>query len=90
MGLHMVSVSHRSQPIEVVNASFVLSFTMIICVTECEACLADANGTSEKQQLLEASQLSDMGQLFLHVLTTMKHNGAVDKTQDGFTALVRR
>ena len=36
------------------------------------------------------AQLSDMGALFLHILTNMKHNGAIDKTQAGFTSLVRR
>ena len=42
------------------------------------------------QQVLEPQQLADMGQRFVEVLTTMKHNGAIDKTQAGFTALVQR
>lgn len=51
---------------------------------------AELSTGSEEQHLLSTSQLAEMGQLFLHVLVTMKHNGAVDKTQAGFTALVHR
>jgi len=40
--------------------------------------------------MLEPQQLADMGSAFLRILTTMKHNGAIDKTQAGFTALVQR
>lgn len=40
--------------------------------------------------MLEPYQLAEMGTSFLHILTTMKHNGAIDKTQAGFTALVQR
>ena len=47
-------------------------------------------GKTSRQHLLEPQQLADMGQRFLHILTTMKHNGALDKTQDGFTSLVQR
>ena len=43
-----------------------------------------------QQHLLEPQELAVIGQRFLHILTTMKHNGALDKTQDGFTALVKR
>lgn len=45
---------------------------------------------NSQQHLLEPQQLADIGQRFLHILTTMKHNGALDKTQEGFTALVKR
>ena len=49
-------------------------------------------GTSSQGEahLLEPRHLADMGTQFLHILTTMKHNGAIDKTRDGFTALVQR
>ncbi|DBA69567.1 TPA: hypothetical protein ACH3X2_012764 [Trebouxia sp. C0005] len=45
---------------------------------------------SSQEHTLEPQQLADMGIAFLHILTTMKHNGAIDKTQAGFTALVQR
>lgn len=64
-----------------------------MCSFEAESvleCFAEVDAVSDGQRLLCASDLADMGQLFLHVLTTMKHNGAVDKTQAGFTALARR
>ncbi|DBB01023.1 TPA: hypothetical protein ACH3X1_000923 [Trebouxia sp. C0004] len=48
-------------------------------------------GSNRSQEhMLEPQQLADMGSGFLHILTTMKHNGAIDKTQAGFTALVQR
>jgi hypothetical protein len=45
---------------------------------------------SSQEHMLEPQQLADMGSGFLHILTTMKHNGAIDKTQAGFTVLVQR
>lgn len=52
--------------------------------------LLTGSGKSGQQHLLEPQQLEDMGRRFIHVLTTMKHNGAIDKTQDGFASLVQR
>ena len=53
--------------------------------------LCDAgSGNGSQEHLLTPAQLSEMGTLFLHILTTMKHNGAIDKTQAGFTSLVCR
>jgi len=54
-------------------------------------CIANAGGNNSSQEhLMEPEQLAEMGTHFLHILTTMKHNGAIDKTQAGFTALVQR
>ena len=54
-------------------------------------CVAAVHGSNNSQeQMLEPQQLADMGSGFLHILTTMKHNGAIDKTQAGFTVLVQR
>lgn len=54
-------------------------------------CIAIAGGSKKSQEhLVEPHQLAEMGTRFLHILTTMKHNGAIDKTQAGFTALVQR
>jgi hypothetical protein len=49
------------------------------------------HGSNNSQEhMLEPQQLADMGSCFLRILTTMKHNGAIDKTQAGFIALVQR
>lgn len=40
--------------------------------------------------LLSAEQLSFMAEHLTHTLCTLKHNGAVDKTQQGFAALCER
>ncbi|XP_078439544.1 thyroid adenoma-associated-like protein [Wolffia australiana] len=40
--------------------------------------------------MLDAEQLEDIGGHFLQVLLKMKHNGAIDKTRAGFTALCNR
>lgn len=54
-------------------------------------CVAAMHGSNSSQEhMLEPQQLADMGSGFLHILTTMKHNGAIDKTQAGFTVLVQR
>ena len=52
--------------------------------------ISSGSGKNSQQHLLEPQELAEIGQRFLHILTTMKHNGALDKTQDGFTALVKR
>lgn len=40
--------------------------------------------------LLDIQQLETIGNHFLEVLLKMKHNGAIDKTRAGFTALCNR
>ncbi|CAK9162900.1 unnamed protein product [Ilex paraguariensis] len=40
--------------------------------------------------MLELTQLETIGNHFLEVLLKMKHNGAIDKTRAGFTALCNR
>lgn len=40
--------------------------------------------------LLDFRQLETIGNHFLDVLLKMKHNGAIDKTRAGFTALCNR
>ncbi|KAK9830510.1 hypothetical protein WJX72_012147 [[Myrmecia] bisecta] len=40
--------------------------------------------------LLSAEQLQHIGASFITILTSMKHNGAVDKTQAGFIAMVEK
>ena len=40
--------------------------------------------------ILTVQQLQHLGKQFLHSFITMKHNGAVDKTQSGFQALAAR
>ncbi|OWM73957.1 thyroid adenoma-associated protein homolog [Punica granatum] len=40
--------------------------------------------------VLDLKQLESMGHHFLEVLLKMKHNGAIDKTRAGFTALCNR
>lgn len=40
--------------------------------------------------LLDLQQLESIGSHFLQVLLKMKHNGAIDKTRAGFTALCNR
>lgn len=40
--------------------------------------------------MLEVKQLELIGNHFLEVLLKMKHNGAIDKTRAGFTALCNR
>lgn len=40
--------------------------------------------------MLEVKQLETIGNHFLEVLLKMKHNGAIDKTRAGFTALCNR
>lgn len=40
--------------------------------------------------ILDFKQLETIGNHFLEVLLKMKHNGAIDKTRAGFTALCNR
>lgn len=42
------------------------------------------------EEILDVGQLKMMGDHFLQVLLKMKHNGAIDKTRAGFTALCNR
>ncbi|KAH7652589.1 Armadillo-like helical-containing protein [Dioscorea alata] len=45
---------------------------------------------SSPDAILDLKQLEIMGNHFLQVLLKMKHNGAIDKTRAGFTALCNR
>lgn len=49
----------------------------------------DAAGFSSNA-MLDLEQLETIGNHFLEVLLKMKHNGAIDKTRAGFTALCNR
>ena len=49
----------------------------------------DADGFSS-DAVLDLEQLETIGNHFLEVLLKMKHNGAIDKTRAGFTALCNR
>jgi len=51
---------------------------------------AAAAAAAAAPDLLQASQLSEMGDLLLSLLLTMKHNGAVEKSQPGFLGLAER
>ncbi|KAL6840844.1 hypothetical protein ACP4OV_029370 [Aristida adscensionis] len=46
--------------------------------------------TSMSAEILEVEQLETMGNHFLQILLKMKHNGAIDKTRAGLTALCNR
>ncbi|CAM0911141.1 unnamed protein product [Alopecurus aequalis] len=46
--------------------------------------------TSMSEEILDVEQLEMMGDHFLQVLLKMKHNGAIDKTRAGLTALCNR
>jgi hypothetical protein len=45
---------------------------------------------SSSDAVLDLEQLETIGNHFLEVLLKMKHNGAIDKTRAGFTALCNR
>ncbi|KAJ6816902.1 thyroid adenoma-associated protein-like protein [Iris pallida] len=45
---------------------------------------------AEPDEMLDMRQLETIGSYFLQVLLKMKHNGAIDKTRAGFTALCNR
>ncbi|XP_059670321.1 uncharacterized protein LOC132315900 [Cornus florida] len=50
----------------------------------------DAVGPTTSDVMLDLKQLETIGNHFLEVLLKMKHNGAIDKTRAGFTALCNR
>jgi len=55
--------------------------------------LSDLEGHSvgfSSDSVLDLEQLKTIGNHFLEVLLKMKHNGAIDKTRAGFTALCNR
>ncbi|KAF6134124.1 hypothetical protein GIB67_013521 [Kingdonia uniflora] len=47
----------------------------------------DSNSEAAPDEMLDVKQLEAIGNHFLEVLLKMKHNGAIDKTRAGFTAL---
>lgn len=51
---------------------------------------ADISAVKIPEAVLDMKQLEAMGNHFLEVLLKMKHNGAIDKTRAGFTALCNR
>ncbi|KAK2655045.1 hypothetical protein Ddye_008097 [Dipteronia dyeriana] len=51
---------------------------------------ADVSVMSLSDAMLDLKQLEKIGNHFLEVLLKMKHNGAIDKTRAGFTALCNR
>lgn len=51
---------------------------------------ADSSLMTESDAMLDVKQLEKIGSHFLEVLLKMKHNGAIDKTRAGFTALCNR
>jgi hypothetical protein len=53
----------------------------------CGAALAAVTAGSD---ILQVAQLTDMGDLLLSLLLSMKHNGAVEKSQAGFLGLAAR
>ena len=50
----------------------------------------DAVNLGKSNAILDIERLEQMGNHFLEVLLKMKHNGAIDKTRAGFTALCNR
>ncbi|KAI3439517.1 DUF2428 domain-containing protein [Psidium guajava] len=50
----------------------------------------DISAMKIPEAVLDLKQLEAMGNHFLEVLLKMKHNGAIDKTRAGFTALCNR
>ncbi|OEL24882.1 Thyroid adenoma-associated protein-like protein [Dichanthelium oligosanthes] len=52
--------------------------------------LDSSEETSMSEEILDVEQLETMGDHFLQVLLKMKHNGAIDKTRAGLTALCNR
>lgn len=51
---------------------------------------ADVSMMTISDPMLDLKQLEKIGNHFLEVLLKMKHNGAIDKTRAGFTALCNR
>ncbi|XP_057997693.1 uncharacterized protein LOC131176645 isoform X2 [Hevea brasiliensis] len=63
------------------------------CSDSLEAFVSDAADTCPLPKfnpILDLKQLEEIGRHFLEVLLKMKHNGAIDKTRAGFTALCNR
>lgn len=58
-------------------------------LSELEGPSVDTAGFSS-DSVLDLEQLKTIGNHFLEVLLKMKHNGAIDKTRAGFTALFNR
>lgn len=54
------------------------------------SCASDASVFMASDAMLDLKQLERIGNHFLEVLLKMKHNGAIDKTRAGFTALCNR
>lgn len=52
--------------------------------------LADKSTLTTFEAMIDFKQLEEIGNHFLEVLLKMKHNGAIDKTRAGFTALCNR
>lgn len=50
----------------------------------------DYEGVCPVHAVLDVTQLETIGSHFLEVILKMKHNGAIDKTRAGFTALCNR
>lgn len=59
-------------------------------VGEGTADVAMDHSISVSDAVLDVNQLEIIGNYFLEVLLKMKHNGAIDKTRAGFTALCNR
>ncbi|XP_057521635.1 uncharacterized protein LOC130801775 [Amaranthus tricolor] len=59
-------------------------------VGEGTADVAMDHSISGSDAVLDVNQLEIIGNYFLEVLLKMKHNGAIDKTRAGFTALCNR
>lgn len=51
---------------------------------------ADLGSPTSGDAVLDLQQFKTMGDNFLEVLLKMKHNGAIDKTRAGFSALCNR
>ncbi|XP_015573647.2 thyroid adenoma-associated protein homolog isoform X1 [Ricinus communis] len=63
------------------------------CSRSLEVSMSNAGDSSEMSTsiaVLDLKQLEEIGNHFLEVLLKMKHNGAIDKTRAGFTALCNR
>lgn len=54
------------------------------------SCASDVSVMIASDAMLDLKQLEAIGNHFLEVLLKMKHNGAIDKTRAGFTALCNR
>lgn len=57
---------------------------------EATSCASGVSVMMVSDAMLDLKQLETIGNHFLEVLLKMKHNGAIDKTRAGFTALCNR